>query len=593
MTIQQALEVIQDKKYHKFYQKTVDMAYSLAIHADGAPPKELLTARRPKESVEIQKYRDTIYIEKTEAPVFKVQNSLEKIRKSQDWMIKYPKETVDTIAKDETLEQYMEYDFPHHTSFTNWFFAVAFKQYLIDANAVSLIMPENISENKKGDAYEVDETNKYLEPYPVIYNSAQILDYSKDHYLLCSSEKHLYTKDKRDYEGNIYYLVDSENIIEIKEIDPKPIYKQTIYKHGLGQMPIVKLGGMVKKEMKNLCLYKSRISPMLPELKEALREYSDLQAEVVQHLNSTLWHIGGQVCSTCSGSGKVIGGKDKAPIKCSDCKGKGRYPFNPYESFEIRPAKAGETAVPTPPAGFINKQIDICKLQNERVQDHIFYALSSINFEFLMSTPLNQSGTAKQVDRSEMESFVHSVAEDVIRIFDDHYYVINNYRYQIVVKDEKTREAMLPYINVPAKYDILSAEFLIAEVSKAKSSNLDPSIINASLIEYANKKFGSDEDARKFVVNNIDLDPFASESEDAITLKLQNGGITKQLYTIHCNIKSFIRRAIEENDNFFELQYLEKMKILTKYADEVLTKNSASAKVLQMVNTGGGQAATT
>lgn len=583
MTPQEAHDFIIAKSRHKFYKDTVTMAYDLSIHADGEPPKDIITARRPKESKEIQAYRETIYVSKTEAPVFKVFNSLMKIRKSQDWMIKYSKNH-SKIADKETLEQYMEKDFPKYSSFTNWFFAICFKQYLIDANAVSFLMPENLLDNQG--AYEVEETNEYLEPYPVIYNSHQILDYSQDHYLLHSAEKNIYTKGKSNNEGDIFYLVDSNSIYEFKEIDPKPEYTITTYAHNLGELPVVKLGGWVKKELKNLCLYKSRISPMLPELKEAVREYSDLQAEIVQHIHSTLWAIESQKCNTCSGSGKVISGKDAAPIKCKDCKGRGFYPFNPYENFIVRAPKAGESASPTPPVGYIQKQIEIAKLQNERVQDHIYYALAAINCEFLTSTPLNQSGKAKQVDRSEIDNFVHSVAEDIIRIFDDHYSISNNYRNRIIVPNQDERETLLPFINVPIKYDILSEEFLVDEVAKARQSSINKAILNACEIEYANKKFGADDDIRNFVISCIELDPFASEAEDMIILKLTNGGISKQKYIIHCNIKEFIRRAINEVNGFYDLSYADKEKTINKYADEVIKENSASGRVLSMIQGG-------
>lgn len=580
ITPEEAIKFIEEKKRHKFYDDSVKMAYDMAVHADNIYPKELIGVRRPKESEAIKKYREEIYVSKTEAPVYKVMNSLMKIRKSQDWMIKYPKNNP-KITESESLENYMEFDFPRYASFTNWFWAVCFPQYLIDANAVSFILPENIYESMENSG-EVEEANKYLEPYPVIYNSEQILDYSDEHYLLWSEEKNKYTKNRRTYEGNIYYLVDEMNVTIIKEIDPKPIYEITVYAHNLEELPIVKLGGWVKKEMLQYTLYKSRISPMLPELKEAVREYSDLQAEIVQHIHSTLWAMESQKCNNCNGSGRVIGGKDSAPIKCKECQGKGFYPFNPYENLIVRQPKAGESATPTPPVGYITKPIEIAELQNRRVQDHIFYALAAINFEFLMNTPLNQSGAAKQVDRSELDNFVNSIAEDVVKIYDDHYKIINDYRYRIIIPDEDQREELLPFINVPMKYDILSEEFLIGEVAKARTSGVNTNLINACEIEYANKKFGADDDVRQYVVACLELDPFASETEDSIIMKLQNKGISQEDYVIHCNVKNYVKRAVEENPDFYAMTLQAKQDILASYAQEAMVSNSAKGKVITL-----------
>ncbi len=53
-----------------------------------------------------------------------------------------------------------------------------------------------------------------------------------------------------------------------------------------------------------------------------------MQAEIVQHIHSTLVTHAPQKCTNCDGVGKVIGGKDSPAIKCPTCKGKGIFPFN-------------------------------------------------------------------------------------------------------------------------------------------------------------------------------------------------------------------------------------------------------------------------
>ena len=580
MTPQEAILLIEGNKRHEFYEKSVEYALDIAIHADDAPAGHLIKERRPKESDTIQKYREKIYINKTEAPVFKVMNSLMKIRKSQDWMIKFPNNENQKIAEGETLEDYTEKNFPKYGSFTNWFFAVGFKQYIIDANAVALVIPKGVFDEIK------QPENVYLKPYPVIFNSHQILNYSTDYYLLESDEKNIYKHVGSERDGKIFYFVDSKEVNEIKETgitsEGKIIYTVTPYVHNIGIMPIVEMYGTVKKEKKNVDLYKSRISPMVPELKEAVREYSDLQAEIVQHIHSTLVYYQPQQCTECKGIGSVIGGKDKAPIKCKVCKGKGTFPFDPYSHFEVKQPKAGEPAAPNPAAYYLQKQIEIAKLQDQRVQDHIYYSLSSINFEFLAKTPTNQSGYAKDVDKSELNNFVHSVAEDIVRFFDANYYFFNEYRYSVIIPNKKERDAQRPNIPVPQKYDILSEEYVLGEIVKLKEKNVDTAILNASLAEYTNKKFGNDPQARDYIITCLELDPFASENEDTLIMKLQNGGISKLNYTIHCNIKEFVREAVEADPKFFEKTYSEKHEVVEGYAEEMIKENSPSAKVLKL-----------
>ena len=46
---------------HCFYQKSVDEAKEMSVHADGSYPCELLDERRPNEPTEVQEYRKKIF----------------------------------------------------------------------------------------------------------------------------------------------------------------------------------------------------------------------------------------------------------------------------------------------------------------------------------------------------------------------------------------------------------------------------------------------------------------------------------------------------------------------------------------------------
>ena len=146
---------------------------------------------------------------------------------------------------------------------------------------------------------------------------------------------------------------------------------------------------------------------MLPSLDEAAREYSDLQAEVVQHIHSNMWTIAGQDCPKCSGIGKVK--KDGQPVACGDCKGEGVMPMSPYKNITIKRPKLDDDKIPTPPVGFVEKNTEIVKIQDERISKHYLRALESINMEFLAKTPLNESGKAKEIDKEELNNFIFKV----------------------------------------------------------------------------------------------------------------------------------------------------------------------------------------
>ena len=246
----------------------------------------------------------------------------------------------------------------------------------------------------------------------------------------------------------------------------------------------------------------------------------------------------------------------------------------------VKPPIPGQANVPTPPAGEIPKQIDIIKLQNERVHDHIYRALASINMEFLAEVPLSQSGTAKEVDKDELNNFVNSVAEDIIAILDKMYHFINLYRNKILIGNTDELMAQLPVISVPERYDIISGIYLLDELQRAKTAGLNASIIKNMEIEYANKKFNYDPQVKDSMELVYLLDPFPAVSADDKMAMLMNKGITSVDYIISCNISQFVNRALMENKNFSSLTYSKQMEVLKSYADEIVKLNSAESDIM-------------
>lgn len=571
-----------NKKRHKFFSESEQYALELITHFDGLKPGKLISERRPSESKDIQDFRQLIFKSKTKAFCDKIQNALMKIRKSHDWAIKYPESQDSKIAVKESLYQYMEKDFPRYSSFTNWYFQIGFKVYLTDTNAVCLWMPINRELND----------NEYYKPYPFIFKSHQIVDYSDSQwYLLESEEKSIYTEKGNTYEGFKYYFVDAEGIYTIDQVNSNGDFTVDEFLHNLSYCPVQDFGGVVVKESLKHILRQSRIYGIVPSFDEAVREYSDLQAEVLQHIHSLLWAHAGQECKKCKGAGSIPK-KDAAPIECTKCKGKGTIPINPYEYYEIPRARAGETQISGVPIGYVQKQIDIAELQDKRVRNHIEDGLSAINMEFLIDPPqLNQSGKAKEVDKDDMHTFFHVVAEDIVRFFDKGYSINTDYRYTGILYNAESRKQLLPMIPVPEKYDVLSENYLANEVKTLKEAGMSPCIITIAQKEFSNKKFFADDKAQEFCNAVLDLDPFASRSEDDILLQLTSGGISKENYTIHCNIEAFVTRAADENKDFFTKKLKEKKQIISDFAKEEVKKNSASGKVIQMNNQANGEAA--
>lgn len=583
--------VTKANRLHANYSVTVDLAKKIIIHADGEVPETLINNRRPSESEAIKDYRKLIYVPITKNPISKVINSLSKIRRSQDWSIEYNSDKVPAaVAKEETLEQYTEFKYPTFTSITNWVFSELLRRYLLDANSIVAVLPLEIP----------SESSTYIKPIAEVFSSNQVIDFSPGEYIvLLSNDTIEFTSPagQRTYNnGKIFFVITDTQVVKLKQTtmrgDMEIVYA---YDHNIGEIPAFKVGGVYFKRVNNDTIYQSRIYTMIPDLDEAAREYSDLQAEIVQHIHSEKYFYTNAECPVCKGTGltrdKDENGGNK---KCSSCNGLGSIKsVSPYGEYVINIGQRGiDQNLPTPPIGYIQKSTEIAKLQDERVKSHIKDALASINMEFLAQTPLSQSGTAKEVDRDELNNFVNSIAEDIVTIMDKIYRYIGEYRYSVIVPDKGKRSDMLPRINVPEKFDMLNSKYLMEEVQMAKTSKVNPVLIKHMEIEYARKKYNADLGKAYELEAIYDLDPFYGYSQDEKMSMMSNSGITDIDYVISCNIGQFVNKAISENENFFKMKLKEKKDIIRKYADEVVNQNSAKETIKKAIaNDGFGKTA--
>ena len=543
---------------HSHYAESVEMYESLEIHADGEYPAHLIEDRRPAESDDIKNYRKKIFVPITKPYFTKVYNSLMKIRKSQDWSISFTGEVPPVIADNETPERYLMYDFPRNGSITNWYFGVAFKYYLIDANAVVFTYPMS---------FEV-APNEYYKPYPRVYDADDVIDYKEGkYYLLKEDESSSYTENGVSYSNGERYWLVQPDVIQIFEKRNSGVYEIMQVENILGYIPIRHMYGLIKEQYSDCALYESRLSGIVPKMDEAVREYSDMQASIVQTMFPTMYSIQPQACGRCKGVGEIPK-ENSAPVQCPSCGGKGLLPLNPFEHLVMPAPRPGEPSIPTPPMGFVQKDTNIITIQDGRIKQHLYDALAAINMEYLADVPISQSGVAKQVDREELNSFVHSVAEDSVRILDQVIYDICAWRYGGMVSDINS---ILPYIPVPERYDMLSGKVLVDELATMTNSKVDPAIINAAQIELAAKKF-NDSNVKDLVVLKLKLDPFAGVPEDSIAMQRSFNAIDKTDYIIHSNINKFVAKALESNPSFSDLTYEQQLEVMKGYAEEMTGK---------------------
>lgn len=562
------------------------IAEALKTHALGNVPERIISERRPHEPKEIQEYRAKIYVPKTKNTINKVIHSLEKIRRAQDWCIEYNEEAMpSTIADAETLRRYCEEDYPTHDSVTNWAFAELLRQSLLDPNGIVAVVLEKLPESR----------SEYCKPIAKFFECDQIMDFVDGEYAIirsrdtCTYYQNAGKGRRIVTTGAVYYVLTTTQFVRYEQSGSREFNVNQIYTHNIGSLPAWKAGGLFKARKNNDTIYESRLQGMVADLDEAAREYSDLQAEIVMHVYSEKYAYANAECPHCNGTGKKRN-EDGVLTPCDHCGGTGTVlRTSPYGIHLIDAARAGELQVPTPPIGYIQKSTEIARLQDERVRQHLSDALSAVNMEFLAETPIAQSGVAKAYDQNELNNFVNSVAEDLVRNLDRVYYFICEYRYKNIVPNDEVRRDMLPHINVPTKFDIVNSSILMQELTAASQAKVNPIILRELEIDYAKKQFNTNPDTAIMVQTSFELDPlFGIENEEKMTI-LQNGGITETDYIISCNIQQFIRRAVYENKDFCRLDYKQKMETLKDFAKEIKKYNDTanSAKSATGIDFGG------
>ncbi len=580
---QQEINQFANKTYEHYYKKrTVEDCKELEVHADGCKPELLLCQRRPNEPLEVMEYRLCIWEPITQEPISKVFSSLQKIRRSPDWVIKYPdQEEFTLIADGASLEDYCEKNFPYFKSITNWLFALYLKKSLVDANTVVLIIP-----------LEQNDKNDQLQPFPMLYRSCDVIDIVEEDYAVLESPTGCkYYKENQMYEGRRFYVVTTMQILRYDQTNEKGEFSlENVYDHNLEFLPAFKVPSQLKDVCEGRMYNVSRIDGMVCHLNEAAREYSDLQAAKVNHMYPERWEYTQNACTDCSGTGRRtnpvwLANHDcgcPEQIDCTTCLGRGFKVAGPYAKILLRPSNTAlenSNTVPTPPAGYIEKDVEIIKVQEASVDAHIFKALSAVNMEFLAQVPLAQSGTAKEVDRDESRNTVHSVAEDIVAAADRIYYTIAKYRYGHLYGDEMIR-TMLPNIPVPERFDLVSSAQALQEVKLAKDSKANPLVINAMEIDFCSKKFSTEPDIADQLILELELDPLPNITEDDKMSRLSNKGITQETYVVSSNIHAFVAQAMEEENDFAAWDRTKQLELMEQYAEDIIKENSSEQQII-------------
>lgn len=570
-TPQEIDNYIREKTQHNFHKQACELETKMCVHADGTFPQKLLYERRPNEPTEVLEYRKKIFSPKTKPSFSKIFSTLQKIRRSSDWSIRYEGE-FSKVREQETLEDYCEHYYPGFYSLTNWVFTLMLRKYLIDPNAVVFVAPVS---------RQVEQSD-FLKPIAQIFDSKHVIDFVQDDFaVLVNPIGSVYYVGNKPVKGKSFYFVTTQQTFRYDQVNGRMQFDLIdTYDHNLGYLPAFQLKGIVIDQVENIFLYESKIAGIVPEFDEALREYSDLQAAKVLHIYPERWEFQQAECTTCKGTGKEIDRSQTPPcdIECRSCKGTGYINPGPYSKMLVHPVKNasldGIAQIPNPPAGFIEKDVEIVKIMEESIEKHIYNGFAALSFEFLAERPLATSGIKTAMDSDEMNNTVHGIAEDIVAAMDNIYWLIALYRYKELYPPDEIIE-MIPEVQVPDKFDILSSTHTQEELTAAKTNKSNPVIVSALEVAYTSSRFNTDPEIRDRLLLILTLDPLPNITEDEKMSRLTNKGITLEAYVISSNIQEFVQRAMQEEKGFKDMELEKQKEVLSKYAVEIIKENES------------------
>ncbi|UHG91767.1 hypothetical protein [Spirosoma oryzicola] len=581
------------KLMHSFYGKSIQHRNQIEeVFGDEYP--KYLDKDRPREQPEHKKYRREVYENVYRGFKNRIIGALDYIRQADDFDVQYP--TTD-VPEEDSLRTYTGKNFSPEGNLVEWFFTNVKSDYVDDPNAVLLILPLEPTFS------DVD----YPRPQALIIPSSDVWMFRRGKFaVLVSSEKTLLPNDLPDSPtGNVLIFVDQDSytiarqtgmstnengqlmagwdILGIEsyyDLEGNPL-GQTFNPplHYCATIPARKLGlRRVKKNGKGEEYYESLVADALPHIRLGQRNQSDITVETNFHVASKEWRKSNGKCKAPGCIGGIIhirddakGSKSGEPgaiidvRECQQCKGSGFYDAG--GGLGIMYVDGGEAKTPTDqgnntsggaPGGFIPRPIEALKTFVEEFKRNTEEAYSTINMQFIRTTPYDQSGTSKRYDRQEM---LRDLIVQGVHLVDLASFAFECIDAQRFGPSGRAGE-QVPEVLAPVRIDLENAELTREELNNAKDKKYDPTLVEAyekKMLLYTTGEH-SDE-YRRYVLRTV-CDPYKDNTDEMKAYLLgmeyrnpespqQKTAIERLYFSI--NFDGLVADALREDPDFWQL----------------------------------------
>jgi len=289
-------------------------------------------------------------------------------------------------------------------------------------------------------------------------------------------------------------------------------------------------------------------------------------------------------------NGSIFDSEVGVKTKCPSCGGHGRKSLTgPYDTAWVSRDKftnPDQPGTPSPPFGYVSVPTEATAMLDKRVDALLEKGLNAMNMDIVNKVGENQSGVAKSIDRTELNDFLGNIRD---WFFDIHlvnfFYFASRYMFDLNGQTDTTD--IQPQIIKPETFDVYNTTELTEQLKAGKDAGLSPAYLQTKQTEIQAKEFQQNPSLLVQLNLMTELDPFPEKTSDEIIAMDSIGSVLKTDIIIHDNIIVFVQRALEETKGFADLDYSKQREVLTKYAEEVVKSNKATAKEVPLMDANG------
>jgi hypothetical protein len=503
--IEQITALLADEKHRpKKYEDWNDVRRTMFVHTRGKNPENILTARRPNEDPDVQKYRLSIYEPITKGSMNRAIDKLFRIFQNANFSIQ---------VSDELNTYLSEHKFDGQF-FYSYIQKFVVRRMIEDPNGYLVWIP--VGPGLTDPTIKVD-----VEPILIMSNDIKVLNHNLITWRSNDEYSMIRENGKMVEHGLVYYTLTDTAFFRHEQFGQaidKKFNTVIVYEHNIGQCPAVILGGDLTDDN----FFDSYFSAFVPFANEAIRQYSDWTAV----MTTSAFPYREEVAETCDAKGcrdgVVYNSEHEEHETCSKCKGSGRIisrsPFGVFLREKGNAALGTDTGSSEPMIRFISPPVDIIKYSGEAWETLLRKAEESLHLNTIDEA---QSGTAKQIDREDSFSQLTKISNN---LFDEIIFkslvFIEQYRNVVNPMD--------PIIVKPISFSMKTEDDLIEELNKLTDKNAPIAFLVESTKDLARKRFSGNKTVSRLVEILVSYDPIYHLNTKDKQMLLASGTIRKE-----------------------------------------------------------------